>query len=145
MYIPLAVRTHSEKRPDILIELGGSTWLLDVTVRHSLAPSNLKDSSVRKRKCLETAESEKHNTYNNLAESVGATLVAFAVESTGGLGAEAQKFVKSIIALSARVRAVWAPHDVVHGLYRTVAIGVARGNARIIANALKDAQRRGVK
>src|SRR3954466_11361045 len=48
---------------------------------------------------LEQAEREKHRTYDRLAESIGATCVAFAVESSGGFGAEALKFGKD-----ARVR-----------------------------------------
>ena len=76
-------------------------------------------------------------TYDRLAESIGATCVAFAVESSGGFGAEALKFAKELIALGAKVKNVWAPHEVVHGIYRSIAIAVANGNADILEANLR--------
>ena len=75
-----------------------------------------------------------HRAYDRLAESIGATFVAFAVESSGGFGAETLKFAKELIAL---VKNVWAPHEVVQGIYRSIAIAVANGNADILEANLR--------
>jgi hypothetical protein len=42
-----------------------------------------------------------------------------------------------LIALGAKVRNVWAPYDVVNGIYRSVAIAVANGNADIVEANLR--------
>ena len=81
--------------------------------------------------------SARSRTYDRLAESIGATCVAFAVESSGGFGAEALKFAKELIALGAKVKNVWAPHEVVQGIYRSIAIAVANGNADILEANLR--------
>ncbi len=128
----------SERRPDLLIELGGQYIAWDVTVRRACCPSHVDVASKGIEKVLEQAEREKHRAYDRLAESIGATFVAFAVESTGGFGAEALKFVKELIALGAKVKNVWAPHEVVQGIYRSIAIAVANGNADILEANLRD-------
>jgi hypothetical protein len=106
-------------------------------VRRACCPSHIDAGSRGVEKVLEQAEREKHRAYDRLAESMGATFVAFAVESTGGFGAEALKFMKELIALGAKVRNVWAPYDVVNGIYRSVAIAVANGNADIVEANLR--------
>src|SRR3569623_1364366 len=50
----------------------------------------------------------------------------------------ALKFVKELIALGAKVKNVWAPHEVVQGIYRSIAIAVANGNADILEANLRD-------
>jgi len=127
----------NKRRPDLFIELAGSTYTWDCTVRRATCPSHVDEASKGIEKVLEQAEREKHRTYDRQAESIGATFVAFAVESTGGFGAEALKFVKDLIALGAKVRNVWAPRQVVQGIYRSVAIAVANGNADILEANLR--------
>jgi hypothetical protein len=75
----------SQRRPDLLIELGGQYLAWDVTVRRACCPSHVGVASKGFERVLEQAEREKHRTYDRLAESIGATCVAFAVESSGGL------------------------------------------------------------
>ena len=122
----------------MIIELGGQYIAWDGTVRRACCPSHVDVASKGIEKVLEQAEREKHRAYDRLAESIGATFVAFAVESTGGFGAEALKFVKELIALGAKVKNVWAPHEVVQGIYRSIAIAVANGNADILEANLRD-------
>ena len=127
----------NKRRPDLFIELAGSTFTWDGTVRRACCPSHVDAASKGIQNVLKQAEQEKHRTYDRQAESIGATHVAFAVESTGGFGAEALKFAKDLIALGAKVRNVWAPREVVQGIYRSVAIAVANGNADILEANLR--------
>ena len=46
-------------------------------------------------------------------------------------------FIKTLIQEAARFKNVWAPKQVVHGIYRTVAVAIARGNAEIIDSNLR--------
>ena len=127
----------SQKRPDLWIEIAGQCYLLDVTVRHPLAPSHVDDCAKDGKKILEDAEAEKQRVYRGLAENMRAKFFAFAVETTGRLGKEALAFIKILIREGAKYKNVWAPKEVVEGIYRTVAIAVARGNADIVDSNLR--------
>ena len=49
-------------------------------------------------------------------------------------------FIKLLIQEGAKYKHVWAPKEVVHGIYRTVAIAIARGNANIVENNLRQSR-----
>ena len=84
------------------------------------------------------AEAEKDREYRGLAENIGAKFFAFAVETTGRLGNGALAFIRHLIQEGAKFKNVWAPKEVVQGIYRTVAVAIARGNADIVqANLVK--------
>ena len=91
--------------------------------------------------CISAVEAEKHRSYDGLADQIGAKFFAFAVETTGRLGDEALAFIRHIIQEGARFKNVWAAKEVVNGIYRTVAIAIARGNADIIDSNLGKARR----
>jgi len=57
--------------------------------------------------------------------------------ATGGARGPQLAFIKELIAQGARFRNVWAPKEIVNGIYRSVAIAVARGNAEIVASNLR--------
>ena len=67
---------------------------------------------------------------------LGAEFFAFAVETTGRLGNDALAFIRRLIQEGARFKHVFAPKQVVQGIYRTVAVAVARGNADIVRSNL---------
>ena len=83
------------------------------------------------------AEANKLETYRAIADEIKAEFFAFAVETTGRLGDRALAFIKTLIQQGARFKNVWAPKEVVQGIYRTVAIAIARGNAEIITSNLR--------
>ena len=114
----------------------GKPIALDVTVVHPLAPSRVQKSAVNPESVLAEAEAEKHGLYDGLADRVGADFFAFAVETTGRLGNDALAFIRRLIQEGARFKHVFAPKQVVQGIYRTVAVAVARGNADIVRSNL---------
>ena len=126
---------------DLLITgLGPVPILVDTTVRHARAPSLVVRCAGDEERVLKEAEAEKHRDYDGLAESIGAKFFAFAVESTGRLGKEALELIRLLIKEGARFKNVWQPKEVVQGIYRTVAIAIARGNADIIDENLRRAR-----
>ena len=49
---------------------------------------------------------------------------------------QALAFIRLIIQEAARYKSVWAPKEVVHGIYRSVAMAVVRGNANVVQTNL---------
>lgn len=141
---PRNLDRDGEIRPDLFVQMGGKTYLIDVTVPNPLAPSHQAAAARRPRAVLEQAETRKHNTYDALAAQHGAVLVPFAVETTGGFGSEALAFIKELIATAARYQTVWTPHQVIQGLYRSVAVSVARGNAAVFRSSIGASVLRGL-
>lgn len=129
-------RRREGKVFDLFIWGLGKPIALDVTVVHPLAPSHVQDSADNPGSALKKAEAEKHWLYDGLADRVGAEFFAFAVETTGRLGDEALAFIRRLIQEGARFKHVWAPKQVVQGIYRSVAVAVARGNADIVRSNL---------
>ena len=134
---PRRLDKGSQKRPDLIIEIGGLCFIVDVTVVHPLAPSNVPDCARNEERVLEKAQAEKLDKYVAMAENIKGEFVAFAAETTGRLSSQALDFIKRLIQQGAKHKNVWAPREVVHGIYRTVAIAIARGNADIIASNLR--------
>jgi hypothetical protein len=131
---------QARSRPNVDLEitgLGGSPILVDVRVSHALAPSRVEQCARDETAVLKAAEAEKHAAYRELADKMGARFFAFAVESTGRLGDDAMAFIKLLISEGARYKHVWAPREVVHGIYRAVAVAIARGNANIVDTNLR--------
>ena len=127
---------QDRKHPDIKIRIAGRTILVDTTRRHPLAPSHVRAAAREPGVILKQAEVQKHGTYDKMAQDNGADFVAFAVETTGAWGREALKLIKDIIAAGQKMKQVWQPHEHVYGIYRSVAVAIARGNASIIKSNL---------
>jgi hypothetical protein len=120
------------KRFDLFIWGLGRPIAVDVTVRHSLAPSHVQACARDEEAVLREAEAEKERDYRGLADQIGADFYAFAVETTGRLGPGALAFIRRLIQEGARFKNVDAPKEVVNGIYRSVAVALARGNADIV-------------
>ena len=114
----------------------GTPIAVDVRVTHSLAPSHVEQCAKDAEAVLEAAEAEKARVYRVLADQVGAKFFAFAVDTAGRLGTEALALIRHLIQEGARFKNVVAPKEVVQGIYRTVAIAVARGNAEMVQSNL---------
>ena len=123
-----------------LIKIGSKQWLMDFTVRNPLAPSHVADAAADPKRVLQKAEQEKHRKYDALAASTNSQLVAFAVESTGRIGEEALRFIKELIKEAASYKVVWAPRQVVYGIYREVVMAVVKGNTGVFASNYRKCQ-----
>ncbi len=106
--------------------------LIDVTVVCPTAPSYLQAASRRTLAAAARAERAKHNKYAELIRHQSATFLAFAVESTGAIGADAQLVYAHIASIS-EDSMCWAPKDIIEGLKDAVAVAIQRGNALIAA------------
>jgi hypothetical protein len=128
------------RRPDLYVCIGGKQYLIDVTVRHAMAPSHIKDAAKGAKTVLKQAEAEKHERYDELAASTGAKLIPFAVDTAGVIGDEALKFIKDIIKEASNYKVVWQPRRIVYGIYREVVMAVIKGNAAIFESNYRKCQ-----
>ena len=126
--------------------IGGHKLSYDVTVRNSCAPSHVARSKNSMKEFFEEAEREKHDIYDALAEAQNTQFFAIVVDVHGGFGPDALKFFQELIKLGNRVKGDWTPHQVVHGIYRSIAADICRGNEQIFDTNLEwnlgDDQRR---
>ena len=75
----------SNMRPDLLIHLGCTRYLLDVVISHPLAPSHVRHAQ-RPLGTAASAENRKRRAYGRLPAGVGANFVPFSCESFGAIG-----------------------------------------------------------
>src|SRR6185436_4055324 len=94
---PRRLDPNSEKRPDLIIYIGGLCFLVDVTIYHPLAPSHVRACSRNEERVLEEAEAKKLSKYRGMAEEMKGEFFAFAAETTGRLSDQALAFIKALI------------------------------------------------
>jgi hypothetical protein len=137
---PKGLFSETAKRPDLQIILNHKNYLLDVTIVHPTAPSNISHSQ----KLLgqaDVAERLKINKYEELSQNQNAIFIPFVIETYGGLGKKAQDFLNELSIFAIDHTTVRSRFDVVSGLRYAIACSVQRGNAMIAsagyANALR--------
>ena len=82
----------SNMRPDLLVHLGCTRYLIDNVISHPLAPSHV----ARAQRSLGTAayaETRKRRAYGQLCAGIGASFVPFSCESFGAIGECASTFI----------------------------------------------------
>ena len=137
---PKNLFSESSKRPDLQIIMNHKNYLLDVTVVHPTAPSNLTHSQ----KILgqaQAAEKLKMNKYEQISIEQHATFIPFVIETYGGLGKKAQDFLNELSIFAIDHAMIKSRFNIVNGLRYSIACSVQRGNALIAsagyANALR--------
>ncbi len=134
---PRGLSEEDDRRPDIDVQLGDQRYLVDVTVRNPTCPSNLDKASKKSLAVAAAAEQQKANKYRDIADLQDATFVPFVLESYGGLGDAANKFLNDLIATAKKLQYTWAPQEVVYSVRYSVAVALQRENARILSYGLR--------
>ena len=131
---PPGISREDGKRVDgmTLIPWGhGKSLLWDVTVRDTLAPSYVNESSKKSGSIAEKAERSKHNHYIKLKENYLFTPLAF--ESLGSMGPETKKFIDK---LGSKMKAASGESRSKDYLLQKISIAIQRGNAACILGTL---------
>jgi len=131
---PPGISRDDGKRPDGMTLIPwshGKSLLWDVTVRDTLAPSYINETSKKARSIAEKAERLKHNHYRKLKENYLFTPLAF--ESLGCMGPETKKFVMKLGSLMKKASGEKRSTDY---LLQRISIAIQRGNAACILGTL---------
>lgn len=86
------------RHPDLEVQMGPMTCLIDVTIVDPLAPSYFQGvaKSLTPGLTAQQAEQKKKNKYDGLARAQHCTFFPFAVETLGTFGAGAVKFLETL-------------------------------------------------
>jgi hypothetical protein len=118
-------------RPDLEIIMGSQRYFIDVTIISPTNPSNLSYGL----KLLGAAaykEKMKQNKYAKLSNEAGASFIPFVIESYGGLGKQAKKFIETLGVYSREHGATITTQDLISGLRYTMSCMIQRGNGLIM-------------
>jgi len=140
-----SVRPHwlysGELRPDGDFISDSGREIIDFTVSHPTATSNVERACQGKLAVTIEAERQKRRKYAALAESHNAIVTPFALETFGAFGDRARDLVKRIAKSSKPELTGYTPHQILYGLSNEVAIALQKSNARIINSCFREARR----
>lgn len=103
----------------------------DVTVKNTLAPSYVNESSKKAGSIADRAERFKHNHYIALKDNFLFTPIAF--ESLGSMGPETRKFINKLGSMMKKATGETRSKDY---LLQKISIAIQRGNAACILGTL---------
>jgi hypothetical protein len=144
---PAGLFVASNQRPDLQVIMNHVMYLVDVTVVNPEAPSHLNHSGSPLGAAKE-AEKTKRRKYRELLMSgdeegkrCNYKFVPFVVETHGGLGDEAQKFLSALSVFAKENTFVISHFDLMRGLKHSIAAALQRGNALIMLAGYANSER----
>ena len=137
---PSGLDPLSLKRPDILICLPHTSYLVDVSIRHPTAPSNLRLAH-QPLAVVKQAEQRKHAKYDQMAAAINSAFVPFIMETHGGYGPEALKLISDLVPPdTSPLDNLYPLHQTAFDLRSSLAIALQRGNAHAVMVGLSHAR-----
>ena len=92
---PTSLDNRNQNRPDLHVILGHQTYLVDVSIVHPTAPSNVVQAA-RPLNTAKKREQAKIRQYSSMSRQQNAIFVPFVLETFGGFGKRAVRFLKDI-------------------------------------------------
>ena len=137
---PRGLGNDDGKRPDASVQLGGDLYLLDVSVVNPLCRSHTQAGMKGACEVARQAAAGKIRKYADLAQQQRAKVLPLILEATGGFETRVSEFSR-LVKQATRGNGMWVPSEVVHGLERSIAIAVMRGNAAMVTRGQAAARR----
>jgi hypothetical protein len=123
-----------EKRPDLWVQLGLQSFLVDARITHCQAASHIQHAQ----RILGAAKKEaasKTAKFEQMAEETDATFVAFCLETHGGMVPQAAEFIRTI-AHSVDDSSEWTPAEIATGLRIDIARAIQAGNKKAVYSGI---------
>ena len=127
---PRELSAIDNRRPDILVVLDNTRFLIDVSILHPTSITHLRLPSP-----IAAREKTKRDKYAAMTQQHGMTFVAFVVDTFGGLGQEALDFYDTLSNSIASHIGPWSHYHIVAGLRDAIAIAVQDDTENIIQAA----------
>ena len=136
---------YSGKRPDVHIYFPSSRTMVDVSVTHPGAKSYVRRAHVPL-SAAHSRETAKISKYRKVAEAESALFVPFVLETFGGFGTQALKFVSDVTSLAKENLSLGqAESDFRGSMVRCLAIALQKGNAHVaLSGALSSREYAGI-
>ena len=125
---PTGLDLDNRYRPDLLLTLPGRHILTDVAIVHSLAPGKVRSGHAVLGSAREM-EGNKRRHYAKLVALHRYELLPFVMETSGGMGPDAERLVEIMAEAGEAHLRMWAKVDIIQELLHTAAIAVQRGGA----------------
>ena len=122
------------KTPDLLIHMGARSIAVDVTVKHTLAPSYVSNLAQTALRVAREGERVKIFKYEAESKAMGMEFTPFSIETLGGWGPAAQRLVKELADHAAR-HTSYSKTEALRHLVQGIALAVQRGNAFLLKSA----------
>jgi hypothetical protein len=126
---PKGLEAADGRRPDLRLVLGVQHIIVDVVVSHPLAPAYIKKDASRKLGVAKKCQLRKHRKYDTTAARHHAQMLAFSMETCGGMAPDAETLLHIVADAGEEQLGLWPKAAVLKQLTGAVSIAVQRGNA----------------
>ena len=127
---PRNLEAADGRRPDLKLVLGLQKVLVDVVVSHPLTPAHIRRREAwRMLGVARGHQRRKHLKYDRMAARNHAQMLAFSVETCGGMASDAETLLQLVAKLGEEGLALWPKEAVLRELIGAVSIAVQRGTA----------------
>ena len=126
---PKGLEAADGRRPDLKLMLGLQKVLVDVVVSHPLTPTYARTDACRVLGVAKARQQNKHRKYDRMAARHHAQMLAFSVETCGGMAPDAETLLHLVAKFGEEGLALWPKEAVMKQLVGAVSIAVQRGTA----------------
>jgi hypothetical protein len=128
---PYDLFANKQTRPDIRIDIGNVTYLLDFCVTHPACASNISAACDHPLGAADQAEKRKNTKYAADSALIHAEFIPIIFETFGAVGKSAQRFLDLAHRFSASNSFVISQHEIMSSLRSSLACTLQKGNAMI--------------
>jgi hypothetical protein len=119
-------------RPDIQVHFPGGPVLVDGSITHPSAKSYVNMASTTPLSAAAKREHYKHLKYDLLAADEKSTFIPFVLETFGGFGKEASRFIKKLGSMFHELLLSPGPRRLFSSkIYNAISVCLQRGNSLI--------------
>jgi len=127
---PVGLEARDGRRPDLQLVVNLQNIICDVVVSHPLNAGYIRDGrALRPVGVAMMRQRGKHDKYDHTAAQHHAQMLAFSVETCGGMAPDAVTLLHTIAEAAEQKLGLWPHGDVLRHLLDTVSIAVQRGNS----------------